>query len=90
MNVNVRQCVYIPGICLEIEQIVYHEVIKRDLNRKRIYECRCDERLKAKLELRDLHVSHTLGCSGDWNTSVKIETRLIDERFVSVMGEGVI
>ena len=30
----------------------------------------------------------TLGCVGDWNT--KIETRLIGERFASVMSECVI
>jgi hypothetical protein len=45
---------------------VYYEEIKRELNRMLIYECRCDERLRAKV--RDLHVSHTLGCPGDWNT----------------------
>ena len=39
--------------------VVYYEEIKRELNRRRIYECRCDERLKVKL--MDLHVSHTLG-----------------------------
>jgi hypothetical protein len=36
---------------------------------KTIYEFWCDERLNVKtLKLRDLHVSHTLGCVGDWNT----------------------
>jgi hypothetical protein len=44
-----------------------------------------------KLKLRDLHVSYTLGCSGDSCLEhLKIETRLIDERFASVMGECVI
>jgi len=42
----------------------------------------------SKLKLRDLHTSHTLGSSGDEH--LKIETRLIDERFESVMGECVI
>jgi hypothetical protein len=46
--------------------VVYYESIKRELQRRPIYECRCDERLK--LKLRGLHASHTLGCSGDWNT----------------------
>ena len=41
---------------------------------------RCDERLKPKP--RNLHVSHTLGSTGNWNT----QTRLIDEKFPSVMG----
>ena len=30
--------------------VVYYESTKRDLNRSFIYECRCDERLKAKTE----------------------------------------
>jgi hypothetical protein len=29
-----------------------------------MYECRCEERLKTKSEESNLHVSHTLGCSG--------------------------
>jgi hypothetical protein len=41
-----------------------------------------------KLKLRDLHDSHTLGSVGVRGLEhLKIETRLIDERFVSVMGE---
>jgi hypothetical protein len=35
--------------------------------------------------MKDLHVSPTLGCTGDWN--LRIETRLMDERFASVMVE---
>ena len=30
--------------------VVYYESIKGDLKTKPIYECRCDERLKAKSE----------------------------------------
>jgi hypothetical protein len=41
-----------------------------------------------KLKLRGLHVSYTLGSSGGLE-HLKIETRLIDERFPSVMGECV-
>ena len=53
------------------------DVIKRELNRRLIYECRCDERLKSKTEgSTRLALEH-----------LKIETRLIDERFPSVMGE---
>jgi hypothetical protein len=50
--------------------VVYYKEIKRELNRILIYECRCDERLRAKAEgsTYSLHVSHTLGCAGDWNT----------------------
>ena len=41
------------------------------------------------LKLRGLHVSHTLGYSGGGPEHLKIETRLIDEMFASVMGEYV-
>ena len=33
-----------------LNDIVYYESIKRDLKTKLIYECRCDERLKTKVE----------------------------------------
>ena len=46
--------------------VVYYESRKRELKTRPIYECRYDERLKSKTE--NLHVSHTLGCSGNWNT----------------------
>jgi hypothetical protein len=49
-----------------------------------MYECRCDERLKTKVE-GSTHLTHT-GLSGGLEHS-KIEMRLIDERFKSVMGE---
>jgi hypothetical protein len=48
----------------EIE--VYNESRKRELKTRPIYECRYDERLKRNL--KNLYVSHTLGCSGNWNT----------------------
>jgi hypothetical protein len=34
---------------------IYHETMIRELDKRLIYECRCDERLKAK----DLHACHT-------------------------------
>ena len=41
-----------------------------------------------KLKLRNLHDSHTLGWSWNWNTEhLKIETRLIDKKFANAMGE---
>ncbi len=49
-----------------------------------IYECRCDERLKAKTE-GSTRLTDT-GLRGGLE-HLKIETRLIDERFASVMGE---
>ncbi len=55
-------------------------MIKRELNRRSIYEYRCHERLKAKPE----------GSTRGGLEHLKIETRFIDERFASVMGECVI
>ena len=63
---------------------VYHEAIKRELNRKHM---KCDERLKAKRE-GATRLPYTRLRGG--LEHLRIETRLIDERFVSVMGECVI
>ena len=57
------------------------------LNRRPIYEYRCDERLKPKTE-GSTRLAYTGLCGG--LEDLKIETRLIDERFASVMGEYVL
>ncbi len=49
-----------------------------------MYECRCDERLKAKAE-GSARLTYTGLCGG--LEHIKIETRLINERFASVMDE---
>jgi hypothetical protein len=69
------------------ETFVYYEVINLELNRKLICECRCDERLEVKVE-RSTRLIYT-GLRGGLE-HLKIETRLIDERFESVMSEYVI
>jgi hypothetical protein len=48
------------------------------------YECRCDERLKTKPK-ESTNLAYT-GLIGELENP-KIETRLIDEMFTSVMGE---
>ena len=65
---------------------VYYESIKRELKTRPIYECRCDERLKVKDEESTCLVYTEL--LGELE-HLKIETRLIDEMFASVMGEYV-
>ena len=65
---------------------VYYEEIKREVNRIRIHECRCDERPKDKSEGSTL-LTYT-GLRGGLE-HLKIETRLRDERFESVKGECV-
>jgi len=62
-------------------------VINREVKIRPMYEYRCDERLKTKSE-----GSTRLVYTG-WHGGLEhpeIETRLIDEMFVSVMGECVI
>ena len=68
------------------EFIVYYESIKWELKIRFIYECRCDERLQAKTK-EFTHLTYT-GLVVELE-HLKIETRLIDEKFVNVMGEYV-
>ncbi len=60
---------------------------KRELKRRPTYEYRCDERLKTKAEGSTLLV-YTGLCDGLEHQEIK--TRLINDRFASVMGEYVI
>jgi hypothetical protein len=60
--------------------------MKREVETRPIYECRCDERLKSKVE-ESTRLVYT-GWIGELE-HLKIETRLIDEMFPSVMGEYV-
>ena len=60
--------------------------MKRKLKTRPLYECRCDERLKTKAE-ESTCLGYTV-LPGELEY-LKIETRLIDEMFASVMGEYV-
>ena len=53
--------------------------------RQDLYECRCDERLKTKAE-KSTRLTYT-GLLGELE-HLKIKTRLIDEKFASVMGKA--
>jgi hypothetical protein len=66
---------------------VYYETIKREINKRLLYECRCDEGLKGKAE-GSTRLTYTELCEG--LEHLKIETGLINERFASVMGECMI
>jgi hypothetical protein len=70
----------------ETKIVVYYDSIKRELKTRPIYECRCDERLKTK-DQESTRLTYT-GLFGELE-HLKIKTRLIDEMFVSVMGEYV-
>jgi hypothetical protein len=63
---------------------VYYESMKGELQTIPIYECRCDERLKTKVEESTL-LTYT-GLLGELE-HLKMETGFIDEMFASVMGE---
>ena len=65
---------------------VYYEAIKREVKRRPIYECWCDERLKTKAEESTILAYTGLLVELE---HLKIETTLIDEMFASVMGEYV-
>ena len=66
--------------------LVYYESIKRELKRRPIYECRCDERLQTKTK-EFTRLTYT-GMVVELE-HLKIETRLIDATFANVMGEYV-
>ena len=76
----------VMGECVFVKHVVYYESIKRELKIRPIYECRCDERLKTKTE-ESTRFTYT-GFFGELE-HLKIKTRLIDEKFGSVMGECV-
>ena len=58
--------------------------MNRELQRRPLHECRCDDRQENKAE-GSTRLTYT-GLRGELE-HLKIETRLIDERFASVMGE---
>ena len=64
--------------------VVYYESIKRELQIRPIYECRCDERLQTKTKeftrLSDTGLVVAL-------EHLKTKTRLVDKKFASVRGE---
>jgi len=64
--------------------VVYHETIYREPKIKPNSECRYDERLKTKVE-ESTRLSDA-GLFGELE-HLQIKTRLIDEKFASVMGE---
>ena len=66
--------------------VVYYESIKQELKIKSIYECRCYERLQTKTK-EFTRLTYT-GLVVELE-HLKIETRLIDENYVNVMGEYV-
>jgi hypothetical protein len=70
----------------QFKSVVYYKSIKRELKIRGIYECRCDERLETKKK-EFTRLSYT-GLIVELE-HLKIETRLIDEKFVNVMGEYV-
>ena len=86
-DLGLRPCLAITANCIPTSEgriVVCYESLKRELKTKPIYEFRCDERLKTKVE-ESTHLACTLLCAE--LEHLKIETRLIDEKFASVKGE---
>jgi hypothetical protein len=71
---------YTLMMCVFIK--IYYESINRELKRRPINECRCDERLKTKTE-EFTRLAYT-GFLGGLE-HLKIETRLIDEKIPNEM-----
>jgi hypothetical protein len=86
VSVHPSFCVTYFALSSKCVPLVYYESRKRELKTRPLYECRCDERLKAKDE-KSTRVAYT-GLLGELQ-HLKIKTRLIDEMFASVMGEYV-
>jgi hypothetical protein len=84
MSIGASFFVYYSSIKREL---VYYSSIKRELKTRSIYDCRCNERLNPKDE-----ESTCLSYTGllEELEYLKIETRVIGEKFASVMGECVI
>ena len=74
------------AISAVIHGVVYYESLKRELKTKTIYEFRCDERLKTKVEESTRLTCTQLVAELEHQ---KIETSSIDEMFASEMGEYV-
>jgi hypothetical protein len=66
--------------------VVYCKSINREIKKRCIYECRCDERLQTKTKefTRLAYAGLVVELE-----HLKIETRLIDEKFTNEMGEYV-
>ena len=77
-------------ICIRIKKgfffVVYYESIKQEPKIRGINKCRCDERLQTKTK-EFTRLTYT-GLVVELE-HLKIETRLIDEKFASAMGEYV-
>jgi hypothetical protein len=79
-------CILAPIVEVSNFFVVYYESIKRELKIRSMYECRCDERLQTKTkEFKRLTYTGLVMELGH----LKIETRLIDEKFANAMGEYV-
>ncbi len=76
----------LPTYALSCERfwVVYYESIKRKLKTKYIWGCRCYERLQPNTKEFTCLVHTELVLELE---HLKIETRLITEMFVNVMGE---
>jgi uncharacterized protein YlaI len=64
---NVKNNICSSFVFVGLETFVSYESIKRELKRRPIHDCQCDERLKAKAEVR-VYTPRTHWIVRDWNT----------------------
>jgi hypothetical protein len=80
------QCTFVTEESRRSLLVVYYKWMKRELKIRCIYECRCDERLQTKTK-EFTGLAYT-GLVVELE-HLKIETRLIDEKFANAKGEYV-
>ncbi len=81
---DVKAMFLVVSEAVVLVRLVYYESIKWQPKIKGIYECRCDERLQTKTK-KFTRLPYT-GLVLELE-HLKIETRLINERFANAMGE---
>jgi len=86
-SVKFTENVFSGILCmLKKKNVVSYESIKRELKIRGIYKCLCDERLQTKTKEFTPLVYTGLILELE---HLKIETRLIDEKFANAIGEYV-
>jgi hypothetical protein len=86
LTTDSRAVIRIVKVLLRCRLCCYYESINRELKIRCIYECRCDERLQTKTKEFTRLVYTGLVVELE---HLKIETRLINEKFANTMGEYV-
>ena len=63
----------------EAAWVYYDYAIKRELNRRPMYECRCDERLKVKVRVYTPHIHWVVRVTG--TRKVRDEVKILESPY---------